>query len=120
MRTRDRTLWRRLDRLCDWLALKLLFLVAIGLPSSCDTKNANVWCGGVMGPMPTVTVPSEMYGNEEATWVITWTDSTPPYNIDIDMGGGAVPNNVRIAPQTELSTYLTQAAESTGDDPPAG
>jgi len=119
MRKRKNALWRRIDRGCDWIAMLLLLIVCFSLPSSCDTKNVNTFAGTSF-PIVTVYEPLEMHGNEEATWVITWLESTGPYSIDIDMGGGAVPNNLHIGEDTRLSTYLTQADDSAADDQPAG
>ncbi|MBN2082180.1 hypothetical protein JW859_08220 [bacterium] len=90
---------------------KLFVLVAalvLILAASCDTKNIGTG-GPLMGPQVTVTVPTGMFGAQDATWTVTWTDSTAPYAITMNMGGGTtanVPATTATSPFTQVFTMV--------------
>ena len=85
---------------------KLFVLVAalvLILAASCDTKNIGT-DNPVMGPTVTVTVPADMFGAQDATWTVTWTNSQAPYEVTMNMGGGTTAN----VPATTATSPFTQ------------
>ena len=72
-------------------------MVAVGLllviSTGCNTMNI----GGALptwGPQVNVTVPTVMNGGAPATWTASWTSGTPPYTVQWNFGGGAVPDSI--------------------------
>lgn len=79
-----------MKKLCVLVAVLLLVLAA-----SCDTLNIG---GGdpSRGPVPTVTVPANMFGLQDANWSVSWIGGTAPYSVSWNFGGGANPNTATV------------------------
>lgn len=62
--------------------------VAAGLLTG-GCRTANVGPAQTIQNTLAVTVPAGLTGGADATWRVTWSGGTPPYTIEMDMGGGA-------------------------------
>ena len=83
----------------------LCAVAALIILAGCGPKNVGNRPLPTRGPVVTVIVPANMNGGWSSIWGFSWTDSIPPYTISIDMGGGAMPNEVLQADVTSPFSY---------------
>ena len=70
-----------------WLSLSALLTCL--LCCTCNTLNVGTPPSGFAPIITGINFPEEMKNGREAVWEIEFTSGTPPYTIEIDMGGGA-------------------------------
>ncbi|MBN2081193.1 hypothetical protein JW859_03185 [bacterium] len=92
------------------LAALIAALLGCLLLTGCDTKN--VGTGGILPPeppQPIVTVPANLAGGVEATWVVNFIGIAVPFSIEMQMGGGTtldVPAGTMVSGSSFSYTFM--------------
>jgi hypothetical protein len=83
----------------------LVAISALALATSCHTKN--VGTGGPQFLAATITVPTNMFGNQDATWTANIQGGIGPFTVAWDFGGGATPNTATFTGQAGPTSSAT-------------